>query len=154
LTGGRGWTTLFFVVWRAEGVRVCVARLWSVAAVSLAVSAVPGCSNDTCRVPIDQLGCAATFNEQVTFGVRFSPQDCPLAGACGTHLVWRTTPSEGALICVYDSSGQALVFGKTCSDVPLACGGFCQTGGQSLDVEKECDTTALPATCANADGSV
>jgi hypothetical protein len=57
----------------------------------------------------------------------------------------------GGVSCIYDESGQTLVAGASCSDVPLACGHdnntFCMTAGQSIDLSKECDVSALPSTC-------
>ncbi len=123
-------------------------------AVLLGIGGIPACSNDDCRAPVDQLGCKATFDQQVQWALSISPSECPLAGPCGAHLVWRTVPNYGTLTCVYDESGEQLLSAKNCTDVPLACNpnSFCMTGGQSLNVENDCNLSALPRTCASADG--
>jgi hypothetical protein len=96
----------------------------------------------------------ATFDEQVQSGLSMSPSNCALAGSCGAHLVWRTAPNLGSLTCVYDQSGQKLLSAASCTDVPLSCGdnSFCMTGGQSLNVDNDCDVSALPRTCPSGDG--
>jgi hypothetical protein len=134
------------------GTRLFVVVSWM--AVLLGIAGVMGCSNDDCRVPVDQLGCKATFDQQVQWGLSISPSDCPLAGPCGAHLVWRTAPGLGSLTCVYDQSGQQLLSARNCTDVPLSCGdnSLCMTGGQSINVENDCDVSALPRTCASGDG--
>lgn len=127
--------------------------VWSfVGAVLLAIATLSGCSSDDCRVPVDQLGCAPTFDQQVQRGQSVSLSDCPLAGPCGAHRVWWFGPGTGSDTCVYDGSGQQLLSAATCTDVMLRCGSFCMTGGQSIDVAAECDVTKLPPACANSDG--
>jgi hypothetical protein len=123
-------------------------------AVLLGIGGVLGCSSSkSCDVPLDQSGCKPTFDQQVAWGLSISSSDCPLGGPCGAHLVWRTPPSSsGAGICIYDDSGQQLLSAKSCADVPLACGDFCGTAGPSIDIDKDCDTRALPPTCASGDG--
>ena len=122
-----------------------------VGAVVFAIATGSGCSSNDCRVPVDQLGCAATFAAQVQ--QRSSdPSACPVAGPCGAHLVWRFAPGTGSDTCDYDGSGQQLLSAETCTDVPLSCGSLCRTGGQSLDVDHDCDVSALPPACSNADG--
>src|SRR5215510_2773780 len=121
-------------------------------AILLGIGGVLGCSkDDPCRAPLDQVGCKPTFDQQVEWALAAIP-DCPLAGPCGPHLVWRTALGLGALVCVYDNSGQQLLSAARCSDVPLARGGNCMRGGQSFDLAKDCDTLALPRTCASGDG--
>lgn len=130
---------------------------WRALAVLLGIGGVVGCSssNGNCHMPLDQSSCKPTFDQQVAWGLSILPSDCPLAGPCGAHLVWRTAPAtDGATLCIYDDSGQQLLSAKSCSDVPLVCGDFCTTAGQSLDVEQECNTSALPRTCASGDGGV
>jgi hypothetical protein len=85
----------------------------------------------------------------------FQPPHCATAGPCGPHLAFRTPqPGLGGVVCVYDDSGQHLLSATSCSDVPLACGDFCMTGGQSIDPSKECDLSTLPPICANPDAGM
>ena len=117
-----------------------------------------GCSSNAterCHAPLEQIGCKPTIDQQVAWGMAFQAPHCPTSGACGAHLVWRSPqPGLGGLVCVYDNSGQQLLSGTSCSDVPLACGDFCMTGGQSIDPSKECDLSTLPPTCANPDAGM
>jgi hypothetical protein len=122
--------------------------------VLLAAAGVLGCSSandDGCRVPLSELQCKPTFDQQVEWGRTLNPSYCPTAGPCGAYRLW-VYLTISSLSCVYDDSGQTLLSGADCSDVPLACGHgndtFCMTGGQSIELSKECDVTALPSTCA------
>jgi hypothetical protein len=103
-------------------------------------------------VRLDQVPCKPTFEQQIAYGLAISPSECPLAGPCGAHLVWRTAPGLGSLTCVYDDSGQQLLSAANCTDVQLTCGDYCMRAGQSLHIENDCDPRALPSTCPSVDG--
>jgi len=130
--------------------------LWRALVALVGIAGAVGCSStaERCRAPLDQLGCKPTFDEQVAFTKAFQAPHCPTGGPCGAHVVFLTPPSTGGVICVYDDSGQQLLSATSCSDIPLACGDFCMTGGQSIDPSKECDLSTLPPTCANPDAGM
>jgi len=122
-------------------------------AVLLASAGVLGCSSaneDGCRVPLTELQCKPTFDQQVEWGLTLNRSFCPTAGPCGAYRVWIYV-AIGGQSCIYDASGQTLLSGADCSDVPLACGHdnntFCMTGGQSINLSMQCDTSTLPSTC-------
>jgi hypothetical protein len=142
----------------ARGVPFGPAFLWRALAVFVGIAGAVGCSSNAterCHVPLEQIGCKPTLDQQVAWGLAFRAPQCPTSGPCGAHLVWRSPqPSLGGLVCVYDNSGQQLLSGTSCSDVPLACGDFCMTGGQSIDPSTECDLSTLPPTCMDADAGM
>jgi hypothetical protein len=123
---------------RAAAAAVCVI---------LGAFATIGCAEKSCRVPLSESGCAATFDGQIQqsfFGV------CGSAGPCGAFRVWSTPAGFVSLTCVYDSAGQHLLSSASCSDIPICDPDkFCQTGGQSIDVNQLCDLSALPMVCPN-----
>ena len=144
--------TFVMVARSREGRRVRLThQLLGALTVLVGIGGMPGCSNDNCRVPVDQVGCKATFDEHVQYGLSIGPSACAFAGPCGVHLVWQSTPNLGSLTCIYNESGQHLMSATSCSDVTLACGANCIRGGQSINVQNECNVSALPRTCASGD---
>jgi hypothetical protein len=130
-------------------------RPLAVLAIAAAIGSVAGCTDGLCLAPAVKTYCAATFDEQAQRELSDNPFDCPYGGPCGpSYRVWRTAPNLGSLTCIYDQSGQHLLSAVSCSDTNQFCGNssFCETGGQVIDPDKECDTSALPRTCGGASG--
>jgi hypothetical protein len=61
------------------------------------------------------------------------------AGTCGAYKIDYRAGLD-SFLCVYDSQS-TLIAARHCTDhnVLWACGGFCRSGGQTIDVEAQCD---------------
>jgi len=124
-----------------------------IVALVLAVNA--GCTKDTCSVPLAQVGCAATLEQQTRlapFGGR-GPTGCANAGPCGAYRIWQSAPNLSSVTCVYDSTGERLLSATTCTDVDAFCNDTsnCASGGLEINVSATCDVAKLPMACPTTD---
>lgn len=110
--------------------------------------------DNPCTRPLEQSGCAPTFDEQDSRGLigPFCNGDgcCTFRGTCGDHKVWQSPPDFGGYLCVYDQAGAKLLASSSCSDIPLdECenGSNCIFAGAPLDSLALCDIRELPRRC-------
>jgi hypothetical protein len=108
---------------------------------------VPG-GDAGCSLPLDQIGCAATFDEEVQQDPFCAqPGICSsVGGTCGIYRVFFVSFGLGSLLCVYDGTGHQLLSGTTCTDISQYCGNtqYCISGGRTIDLASSCDVSALP----------
>jgi hypothetical protein len=131
---------------------IVVALLASVACSQSSVAPDQGDASACQHLPGSAVACAATYAEQLGARCRGGFGDgVAHAGSCGDFQVWSCISVPG-WTCNYDQSGKIVGWSR-CDDVPVHCGGYCESGG-TLEPET-CHTYDLPIVSsddAGADG--